>query len=67
MVFVFLFHVKNHSSLFSSTLSYFFLSSRDIKSCRSEGRQLYQKETSTQVFSSEYCEILKKTYFEESL
>ena len=31
------------------------------------GLQLYQKETSTQVFSCEYCKILKNTCFEEHL
>ena len=32
------------------------------------GMQLYYKETPTQKFSSEYCEIfLKNTYFEEHL
>ena len=32
------------------------------------GLQLYYKETPTQVFSPEYCEIfLKNTYFEEHL
>ena len=29
--------------------------------------QLYQKETSTQLFSCEYCEVFKNTYFEEHL
>ena len=29
--------------------------------------QLHLKETPTEVFSSEYCEIFKNTYFEESL
>ena len=29
--------------------------------------QLYEKETPTQVFSCEYCEIFKNTYFEEYL
>ena len=29
------------------------------KSCRSEGPQLYQKEAPTEVFSCEYCEILR--------
>ena len=29
--------------------------------------QLYQKETPTEVFSCEYCEIFKNTYFEEHL
>ena len=29
--------------------------------------KVYKKETPTQVFSSEYCEIFKKTYFEEHL
>ena len=32
-----------------------------------EGLQLYQKETPTQVFSCEYCEIFKNTYFGEHL
>ena len=27
----------------------------------------YQKETPTQLFSCEYCEIFKNTYFEEHL
>ena len=34
---------------------------------RPEGMQLYQKDTSTQVFSYEICEISKNTYFEEYL
>ena len=29
--------------------------------------QLYQKETSAQAFSPEYCEVFKNTYFEEHL
>ena len=29
--------------------------------------RLYQKETPTQVFSCEYCEIFKSNYFEEHL
>ena len=29
--------------------------------------QCFQKETLTQVFSCEYCEIFKDTYFEEHL
>ena len=29
--------------------------------------KLYYKETPTQVFSSEYCETFKNTYFEEHL
>ena len=29
--------------------------------------QLYEKETPTQVFSCEICEIFKNTYFEEHL
>ena len=29
--------------------------------------QLYQKDTPTQVFSCEYCEIFKNTYLEEHL
>ena len=37
------------------------------KSYRLEGVQLYQKETPTQVFFCEYCEIFKSTYFEEHL
>ena len=32
-----------------------------------EDLQLYSKETATQVFSCEYCAILKNTYFEEHL
>ena len=32
-----------------------------------EGLQLYYKETPTQLFSCEYCEISKNTYFEEHL
>ena len=32
-----------------------------------QGLQLYLKDTPTQVFSCEYCEIFKKTYFEEYL
>ena len=31
------------------------------------GLQLYYKETPTQVFSCEYCEISWNTYFEEHL
>ena len=31
------------------------------------GLQLYKKETPMQMFSSEYCEIFKNTYFEEHL
>ena len=30
-------------------------------------RELYSKETPTQVISCEYCEIFKNTYFEENL
>ena len=33
----------------------------------SSSLQLYQKETPTQVFSCEICEIFKNTYFEEHL
>ena len=29
--------------------------------------KVYEKETSTQVFSSEICKIFKNTYFEELL
>ena len=32
-----------------------------------ESLQLYQKQTPTQVFSCEYCEIFTNTYFEEHL
>ena len=32
-----------------------------------KGVQLYQKETPTQMLSSEYCEIFQNTYFEEHL
>ena len=35
--------------------------------CRPEGVQLYQKETPTEVFSCEHCEIFKNTYFEKHL
>ena len=31
------------------------------------GLQLYQKETTTQVFFCEICEIFRSTYFEERL
>ena len=31
------------------------------------GLQLYQKETPTQVFFGEYCEIFKNLYFEKHL
>ena len=31
------------------------------------GLQLYQKETPTQVFSCEYCELFKNNYFEKHL
>ena len=31
------------------------------------GLQLYQKETPTEMFSSEYCEILMNTYFKKPL
>ena len=31
------------------------------------GQQLYRKETPTQVFSCEICEVFKNTYFEEDL
>ena len=30
-------------------------------------KNFYEKETPTQFFSSEYCEIFKNTYFEEHL
>ena len=33
------------------------------RSNQPEGLQLYQKETPTQVFSCEYCEILKNSFF----
>ena len=33
----------------------------------SEGLQLYLKETQAQLFSCEYCEVFKNTYFEEHL
>ena len=32
-----------------------------------KGLQRYKKETSTQVFSCEYCKIFKNAYFEERL
>ena len=35
--------------------------------CRAEGLQFYQKETPTQVFSCNYCEVLKKPLFTEYL
>ena len=38
-----------------------------LKSCRLSGLQLYLKETPAQVFSCEYCQIFKNTYFEEPL
>ena len=38
-----------------------------LKSCRPSGLQLYLKETPAQVFSCEYCQIFKNTYFEEPL
>ena len=31
------------------------------------GLQLYQKETPTEMFSSEYCEILMNAYFKKPL
>ena len=31
------------------------------------GLQRYQKETPTQMFSSEYCEVFKNTHFEKYL
>ena len=31
------------------------------------GLQLYQKETPTEVFSCEFCEIFKNTFFREHL
>ena len=34
---------------------------------KSSDLQFYPKETSTQVFSREYCEIFKNIYFEEHL
>ena len=34
---------------------------------KSSDLQFYPKETSTQVFSCEYCEIFKNIYFEEHL
>ena len=36
-------------------------------SCSPSGLQLYYKETPTQVFFSEYCEIFKNIYFEKHL
>ena len=39
---------------------------KTLLSC-SSGPQLYLKETPTQVFSCEYCEIFKNTYFGEHL
>ena len=35
--------------------------------CRATGLQFYQKETPTLMFSREYGEIFKNTYFEEPL
>ena len=35
------------------------------ESGRPSGLQVYYKENTTQVFSCEYCEIFKNTYFEE--
>ena len=32
-----------------------------------EGLQLYYKETPTQVFPCEFCEVFKNAYFEEHL
>ena len=37
------------------------------KSCSPETLQLYQKETPTQMFSCEYCEIFKSRFFKEHL
>ena len=37
------------------------------KNCWAESLQRYQKETPAQLFSSEFCEILKTTNFEEHL
>ena len=34
---------------------------------RPEGLQLYQKETPTQVFSGDYCEIFKNIFFTKHL
>ena len=39
----------------------------DILKAAALGLQLYQKETLTQMFSSEYCEFFKNAYFEEHL
>ena len=33
------------------------------KSCGADGLQLYEKETPTQVFSCEYCEIFENSFF----
>ena len=38
-----------------------------LKSCRTKGLQLYWKETPTQLFSCEYFEIFKNTYFKKHL
>ena len=38
-----------------------------INKAFSEDLPRYQKETQTQVFSCEYCKIVKNTYFEEHL
>ena len=38
-----------------------------LKSCRSEGVHFYEKETPTQVFSCEYCEVFKASCFEKYL
>ena len=35
--------------------------------CRPSSLQLYQKETSTLMFSCEYCENFENTYFKEHL
>ena len=37
------------------------------QSLRPSALQLYEKETPSHVFSCEYCENLKNTYFEEHL
>ena len=36
-------------------------------SCRITDVHFFQKDTSTQVFSCEYCEISKNTYFEKHI
>ena len=45
---------------------YYVFSEAAMRKCF-EGLQVYEKETATQVFSSEYCEILGTPFFVEHL